>query len=77
MTLEEIAHTAGVTTDTLGRIARTQSEPKWTTVRAIAQALAVSLVELAEAVEAEASNRERRCTATNATSSEAISGLRP
>jgi transcriptional regulator with XRE-family HTH domain len=57
MTLEALARAAGVTTNTLGRIERAQSEPAWTTVRAIAGALALSLVELLEAVEAEASSQ--------------------
>ena len=57
MTLEALAHPAGVTTDTVGRIERAQSEPAWMTVRAIARGLRVSLVELAEAVEAEASRK--------------------
>jgi transcriptional regulator with XRE-family HTH domain len=52
MTVEALAGEAGLNTNTLGRIELTRSDPSWTTVRALAGALAVTLVELTEAVEA-------------------------
>jgi transcriptional regulator with XRE-family HTH domain len=50
-TQEDLAHEAGITTGTLSKIERADSNPSWTTVERIASALEVSLVELAEAVE--------------------------
>jgi transcriptional regulator with XRE-family HTH domain len=50
-TQEDLAHEAGITTGTLSKIERADSNPSWTTVERIAGALKVSLVELAEAVE--------------------------
>ncbi len=52
ITQEQLAHDAGITTGTLSKIELGQTNPSWTTVRLIARALDVSLVELAEAVAA-------------------------
>jgi transcriptional regulator with XRE-family HTH domain len=46
-----LAVQAGVTTATLGRLETGQSDPAWSTVRAIADALEISLRDLIEAVE--------------------------
>lgn len=48
---EDLAHLAGVTTGTLSVIERGRSNPAWGTVKAIAQALDVSMPELAKLVE--------------------------
>jgi len=48
---ETVAFHAGVTTGTLARLELGQSDPAWSTVRAVAKALGVSLSELAIAVE--------------------------
>jgi transcriptional regulator with XRE-family HTH domain len=53
ITQEDLAHDAGVTTGTLSKLERGESNPGWSTVERIAGALDVSLVELARAVEAE------------------------
>jgi transcriptional regulator with XRE-family HTH domain len=50
-TQEDLAHEAGITTGTLSKIERADSNPSWTTVERIAGALEISLMELAEAVE--------------------------
>lgn len=50
---EDVAYEAGITTATYARIELGQSNPSWQTVRSVAEALNVSLVELAEAVERE------------------------
>lgn len=50
---EDLAFNAGVTVATLSRIERSATDPAWTTVRAIAQALEVSMDELGAAVEME------------------------
>lgn len=50
---EEVAHSAGLTTGSYVRIERGQASPAWVTVRGIAAALELSLVELARAVERE------------------------
>lgn len=50
-TQEAVAHDAGITTATLGVIERGLSNPTWATVKAIAEALGVSLVELAKRAE--------------------------
>jgi len=50
---ETAAFHAGITTGTLARIELGQSDPAWSTVRAISSALQLTLVELAEGVEAE------------------------
>ena len=44
---EDLAHAAGVTTGTVSTIERGNSNPTWGTVKSIAQALGVSVVELA------------------------------
>lgn len=51
-TQEALAYRSGITTGSLARIELGQASPAWATVREIAAALDVSLVELAEAVEA-------------------------
>jgi transcriptional regulator with XRE-family HTH domain len=53
LTQETVAIEAGVTPGYLSKIERAVSNPSWTTVERIADALDISLVELAEAVEAE------------------------
>jgi transcriptional regulator with XRE-family HTH domain len=50
---EAVAHQAGVSYTTLAKIELARSTPGWATVRAIADALGVSLAELAAAVEAQ------------------------
>jgi transcriptional regulator with XRE-family HTH domain len=52
LTLEAVAFRAGVTTGSVARLELGQSVPSWDTVRQIARALEVRLVELAAAVEA-------------------------
>jgi transcriptional regulator with XRE-family HTH domain len=51
VTIEALAYQAGITTSPLARIELVQATPGWDTVRNIAKALGVSLVELAKAVE--------------------------
>jgi transcriptional regulator with XRE-family HTH domain len=53
-TQEDLAHEAGITTGTLSKIERADSNPSWTTIERIARALKISLVELAQAVERDA-----------------------
>lgn len=50
-TQEAVAHDAGITTATLGVIERGLSNPTWATIRGIAAALGVSVVEVARAAE--------------------------
>jgi transcriptional regulator with XRE-family HTH domain len=50
-TQEALAHEAGVTTGTLSMIERGHSNPAWGTARRIAEALGVSLAELARTAE--------------------------
>jgi transcriptional regulator with XRE-family HTH domain len=50
---ESVAHRADVSYTTLAKIELAQSAPAWATVRSIADALGVTLAELAAAVEAE------------------------
>ena len=45
---EDLAHAAGVTTGTVSTIERGNSNPPWGTVKRIAQALGVTIVELAK-----------------------------
>jgi transcriptional regulator with XRE-family HTH domain len=52
LTREALAFHAGLTTGSLARIELGQSSPSWDTVRKVVKALGVSLVELANAVEA-------------------------
>jgi transcriptional regulator with XRE-family HTH domain len=49
---EAVAHAAGIAVNSLRRIEYGQSNPTWTTVRAVAAALDVSLVELGRRIEA-------------------------
>ncbi len=46
LTQEAVAHDAGITTATLGVIERGLSNPTWATVKAIAAALGVSLLDM-------------------------------
>jgi len=46
-TQEAVAHDAGITTATLGVIERGHSNPTWATLKGIAAALEVSMVEIA------------------------------
>jgi transcriptional regulator with XRE-family HTH domain len=48
---EAVAHAAGIAVNSLRRIEYGQSNPTWTTVRALAVALEVSLAELGRQVE--------------------------
>lgn len=48
---EALAYKAGITAGSLGRIELAQSSPAWATVRQIAKALDVTLVELVAQVE--------------------------
>ncbi len=50
---ESLAHDAGLTVNALSRIERGQANPAWTTVLQIAEALGLSLSELARRVESE------------------------
>lgn len=50
---EALAHKAGITAGSLGRIELAQSSPAWATVRQIARALDVTMAELSTAVEAD------------------------
>jgi transcriptional regulator with XRE-family HTH domain len=52
-TQERLAYEAGITAGSYARIELGQAAPAWSTVRQIAKALDVSLMELATAVEAE------------------------
>jgi transcriptional regulator with XRE-family HTH domain len=47
-TQEAVAHDAGITVATLGVIERGLSNPTWATVKGIAAALGVSMVEVAK-----------------------------
>jgi transcriptional regulator with XRE-family HTH domain len=51
-TQEALAYRSGITTGSLARIELGQASPAWATVRQIAAALEVTMVELAAAVEA-------------------------
>jgi transcriptional regulator with XRE-family HTH domain len=48
---EDVGHHAGVTAATVGRMELAKSKPDWASVRSVVDALGVSLVELATAVE--------------------------
>jgi transcriptional regulator with XRE-family HTH domain len=52
-TQEDVAFGAGLTTLTIRRAEQGKVVPSWATVRAIAQALELSLVELCETIERE------------------------
>lgn len=49
---EDLAHAAGVTTGTISAIERGNSNPTWGTVKRIAEALDVSVPELAKRADA-------------------------
>ena len=51
LTQEAVAHDAGITTATLGVIERGLSNPTWATLKGIAAALSVSMVEIARLTE--------------------------
>jgi transcriptional regulator with XRE-family HTH domain len=51
ITREALAFRAGLTAGALARIELAQAVPRWTTVRRIAEALGVDMVELSAAVE--------------------------
>ena len=53
MTQEAVAYNAGVAEATLAKIENAQTVPSWDSVRRIIDAMGMSLVELAAAVEAE------------------------
>lgn len=48
LTQEAVAHDAGITTATLGVIERGLSNPTWATLKGIARALGVSMVEISD-----------------------------
>jgi transcriptional regulator with XRE-family HTH domain len=50
-TLEALAHDIGITTGSLSKIELGQSTPAWSTVRAIADALGMTISQLAKAAE--------------------------
>jgi transcriptional regulator with XRE-family HTH domain len=50
---ETLAHEAGITVSSYGKIEAAESAPGWMTVRRLAQALEVSIVELSRLVERE------------------------
>jgi transcriptional regulator with XRE-family HTH domain len=52
ITREELAFRSGLTTGALARIELAQAVPRWDTVRVLAQALGIGMVELSAAVEA-------------------------
>lgn len=51
ITQEQLAFEAGITASALSRIERGINNPGWLTVRRLAEALEVTLVELAEQIE--------------------------
>jgi transcriptional regulator with XRE-family HTH domain len=53
LTQEELASRAGTTFGTVSRVESAKSAPAWWTVRKIAEALGISMAELAAAVEAD------------------------
>jgi transcriptional regulator with XRE-family HTH domain len=53
LTMEALAFKSGVSISSLGRIELGRSSAAWSTVRQITDALGISLVELAAAVESE------------------------
>lgn len=52
MSQEALAFHAGVTTGTLARLELGQSDPSWSTIRAVIDALGLSLIDVAKTVEA-------------------------
>ncbi len=59
---EQLGYRAGLTAGALARIELAQSAPAWATVLDIAQALELSLVDLATAVEDERRRQNKRWT---------------
>lgn len=59
LTQEAVAHDAGITTATLGVIERGLSNPTWATLKAIASALGVSMIEIASIEAKEGLSRSR------------------
>jgi transcriptional regulator with XRE-family HTH domain len=57
---EALAHDAGLTVTALARIERAQANPAWTTVLQITGALGLSLLELAERLDAPAARGRGR-----------------
>lgn len=53
LTQEQVSHAADLTLGAYGRIERNEVAPAWTTVRAVATALEISLEALGKAVDAE------------------------
>lgn len=53
LTLEHVAYHSGITVGSLGRIERGHANPSYLTVRRIADALEVTMVEIAVAIERE------------------------
>ncbi len=53
LSMEALAYRAGITLNTITRLELAQSEPGWMTVRKVANALGISLAELAAAIDAE------------------------
>jgi transcriptional regulator with XRE-family HTH domain len=53
LSMEALAYRAGITLNTITRLELAQSEPGWMTVRKVANALGVTLAELAAAIDAE------------------------
>jgi transcriptional regulator with XRE-family HTH domain len=51
ITLESLAHDAGITTGSLSKIELVQSAPAWWTVRKIADALGVTMGDLVDELE--------------------------
>jgi transcriptional regulator with XRE-family HTH domain len=48
---EDLAHKAGLTVGSLARVERAKTNPSWSTVRQIAGALGLPLVEMAKRIE--------------------------
>jgi transcriptional regulator with XRE-family HTH domain len=48
---EAVAHVAGISTGTLSRTETGETNPSWSTVRRVAKALGVTMVEVGAAVE--------------------------
>jgi transcriptional regulator with XRE-family HTH domain len=56
---ETIAYQAGITVGTIGLIERGATNPTWTTVKRIAEALGLTVAELAASAEAPSESSER------------------
>lgn len=61
ITQEQLAFDAAITASALSRIERAVTSPGWATVRRIARALGVSMVELAADVEAASTSGDPEC----------------